>query len=248
MPDREESDLIAKLHRLSSLRAADDPIFPPDPAEPFRADDPAALAALVRGTGPADSALVRDSEARRHLEKNRLRKLLAGRQIDLSALTGDLDPESSEHAVFQVRENRVWKVTRHGLYGLAPSAHFPSEPHTPVEYLDRLALQNAYFEDDIRVLGYGVTPRNELSIVTSQPFVQAMVDAEGNPMQPDTDRDIAPYMLVRGWSPSKHVRIDETWYHPDGLVANDAAARNFILQPDGSVAPIDLMLTRQLER
>jgi hypothetical protein len=113
-----------------------------------------------------------------------------------------------------------------------------------VEYLDRLALQNQYFDDDVRVVGYSLTPQHELAVVTTQPFVESMQDAEGNPMHPDLERDIVPYMEARGWQKSKDWRVDYSWFHPDGVVARDVRPRNFILQSDGQPVPIDIMLTR----
>lgn len=85
-----------------------------------------------------------------------------------------------EHDYFLVGD-RVWKVTRHGVFGLCPgielalvsSAEDPRRFHlweaTPFEYLERMALLNQLVPELNSLEGVMVQADGDIAIVTSQP-------------------------------------------------------------------------------
>ena len=138
-----------------------------------------------------------------------------------------------EHLVFYRQSNRrYYKATleeRQKGYGIALGSY--SRGATPSEYLDRQALHNRIFEDDIR-LEYVLENGGFPVIVISQPGVrgsapkQEMVDA---------------MMVAKGFD-----RIAEgAFYDADaGLLIFDLLPRNAILTEDGGVYPIDPVIQR----
>lgn len=101
-------------------------------------------------------------------------------------------------------------------------------PATPLEYLDRLALQNDLFGDSIEFLGF-VKQRVGWSLVTSQAFLTGE--------KPAIDQ-IAAMMASYGFR-----RLDgENAYFraSDRLAVFDAHARNFVLT-DGIPVPFDVI-------
>jgi hypothetical protein len=130
-----------------------------------------------------------------------------------------------EHSVFyQPETGRVLKVTKPGLYG--------AQAEDAGAYLQRWALQNRIFHDDVHVEGYVMLPgEHEASIVISQPFIEGR-DA--------TPAEISDFLRSKGF-----VEIEsEKWVHPitgikvwDGITPGNVIARE-----DGTMMPIDLQL------
>jgi len=102
---------------------------------------------------------------------------------------------------------------------------------TPSEYLDRQALHNRIFEDDIR-LEYVLENRGFPVIVISQPGVKG-----GSPTQAAIDA----MMLAKDFeviAPGAYYDCEE------GLLIFDLFPRNAILTEDGDVFPIDPVIQR----
>jgi hypothetical protein len=150
--------------------------------------------------------------------------------------SGRLPPvfaRGGEHEVFfQQRTQRYLKATRldrHKGYGIALGSR--THGATPSEYLDRLALQNLIFDDDIR-LERIVANNGQPIIISSQPFIKG-----GAPTQEALDE----LMLGKGYE-----RLDEGAYYDEGagLLVFDLFPRNAIQAADGRIYPIDPVIQR----
>lgn len=147
-----------------------------------------------------------------------------------------LPPEfgrGGEHQVyFQKHDQRCLKATllnRQLGYGIALGSHVRGA--TPAEYLDRLALQNEIFNDDIR-LERVVLSNNKPIILTSQPFI---VGEKANTAELDE------LMLGKGYE-----KLTDGAYYAEraGLLMFDLIPRNAIKAADGHIYPIDPVIQR----
>lgn len=138
-----------------------------------------------------------------------------------------------EHQVYFHRaKRRYFKATlleRQLGYGIALGSHVRGA--TPSEYLDRLALQNLIFQDDIRlerVFANGGKP----VIVTSQPFINGVMAIAA-----------ALDELMQGKGYEK--LADGAYYDAaNGLLVFDLFPRNVIQAADGHLYPIDPVIQR----
>ena len=131
-------------------------------------------ARYTRGGAPAapdHDATERERAARIAAEQSRLIEWAKSHH----RLGGRLPPEDArggEHTVyFDEQFNRYIKSTipeKHKGYGIALGSY--THGATPSEYLDRLALQNRIFNDDLRLERIVVRNAKPI-IVTSQPFI-----------------------------------------------------------------------------
>lgn len=138
-----------------------------------------------------------------------------------------------EHEViFDHVAQRVIKITLPGFYGntlrlrtgavgLAPAA--------PLEYLDRWAWSNEFFEDDARIIGLvkdSAGPR----IAVSQPLVV------GTRPKPE---EIESFMEKLGFHPVRdtHLFFDAR----RDLLVGDAHPGNFLRNDDGQIFAIDVL-------
>jgi hypothetical protein len=138
-----------------------------------------------------------------------------------------------EHLVFYRQSNqRYYKATlaeRQKGYGIALGSY--SRGATPAEYLDRQALHNRIFQDDIR-LEYILENQGFPIIVISQPGVKG-----GSPTQAAIDA----MMRVKGFE----CIAPGAYYDSEaGLLIFDLLPRNAILTEDGNVYPIDPVIQR----
>jgi hypothetical protein len=117
---------------------------------------------------------------------------------------------------------------------------------TPLEYLDRLALQNAVFLDDFRVEGVNVSDKPSLilfeqpgqpSFVVSQEWIIA-ADAEHPTPSPD---EICVYMGEAGFEDIPEAYYG-WWRREDGVLIVDAKPDNF-LKTERGITPIDLQMS-----
>ena len=138
-----------------------------------------------------------------------------------------------EHLVFYRQSNqRYYKATlaeRQKGYGIALGSF--SRGATPSEYLDRQALHNRIFQDDIR-LEYVLENKGSPIIVISQPGVKG-----ASPTQAAIDA----MMRVKGFeviAPGAYYDSEE------GFLIFDLLPRNAILTEDGDVLPIDPVIQR----
>jgi Serine/Threonine/Tyrosine Kinase found in polyvalent proteins len=147
-----------------------------------------------------------------------------------------------EHFIQHAPDNaRVIKITYPAQYGLRmrlmrPPTRLPDQlsdiiglrPATPLEYLDRLALHNELFGDDMEFLGL-VRQRGGLSMVTSQIFLRGE-----KPAIPQ----IEAFMAENGF---RRLRGENAYFRAaDHLAVFDAHARNFVLT-DGVPVPFDVI-------
>ena len=146
---------------------------------------------------------------------------------------------------------RVVKLTYAGRFGFAADAQwfFDEEREeaaakaflrdaTPLEYLDRLLLQNEVFGDDLRLLGI-IDKARGMHVVTSQP------DIDGGLVTPE---EIIAFMAASGFTRIDAVRLGHedalAFYRPaDGLAVFDCHIGNFI-KSGPHVVPIDLIVQR----
>jgi hypothetical protein len=150
--------------------------------------------------------------------------------------SGRLPPvfaRGGEHQVyFQKHTRRYLKTTlpdRQKGYGIALGSL--THGATPSEYLDRLALQNQIFEDDIQ-LERIVANDGKPIIITSQPAIK------GNaPTQTALDE----LMLAKGYE-----KLADGAYYDEqaGLLVFDLFPRNAIQTTDGHIYPIDPVIQR----
>ena len=172
--------------------------------------------------------------------------------LDPAEYLDPAQPGGQEHLILRaVVSDRVIKLTHAGRFGLAADAQwfFDGEREeagakaylrdaTPLEYLDRLILQNTVFGDDIRLLGI-IDKARGMHVVTSQPDI---VGAEV------TQDEICAFMAASGFARIDSVRLGHEdalafFREADGLAVFDCHVGNFIKSgPD--VVPIDLIVQR----
>jgi hypothetical protein len=138
-----------------------------------------------------------------------------------------------EHRVFYRQSNqRYYKATlaeRQKGYGIALGSF--SRGATPAEYLDRQALHNRLFNDDIR-LEYILENRGFPLIVISQPGVRGLTPSQ---------TAIDAMMRTKGLEPLAPGAFYDA---KAGLLIFDLIPRNAILTADGGVFPIDPVIQR----
>jgi hypothetical protein len=140
----------------------------------------------------------------------------------------------SEHIVeLDPDRGRVLKATRpesHFGFGIAYGSQTPGA--TPGEYLDRLAIHNRIFNDQIKLERIVPVGPGELSIVTSQPFIRGR-DAK--------QVEIDNMMRGKGFE-----RIGlGAFYHPgDGLLIHDLVPKNVKVSDAGYIHAIDPVIQR----
>ena len=102
---------------------------------------------------------------------------------------------------------------------------------TPSEYLDRMALQNQIFDDDIK-LERVVENDGKPFIITSQPFIKG---------HPPTQEALDELMTGKGYE-----QLTEGAYYDEraGLLLFDLFPRNAIQTADGRIYPIDPVIQR----
>jgi hypothetical protein len=137
--------------------------------------------------------------------------------------------------------NRVIKITLPGRFGrtlrsvdarpdrqeLHHLVRFESA--TPLEYLDRLALHNDAFGDDVRVLGPIHDGLDEISIVITQQFLRG---------SRPTDREVRDFMQRAGF---RQLGAEPAFFRPaDRVAAFDAHSANFV-RTEGETVPFDLI-------
>lgn len=100
---------------------------------------------------------------------------------------------------------------------------------TPAEYLDRLALQNKFFDDDIR-LERVVLKSGRPVIVTSQPAIAGQA--------------ALPHLVDELMVSVGYERLAAGAYYREGFLIFDLVPRNAIAAADGIVYPIDPVVQR----
>jgi hypothetical protein len=216
--------------------------IPDPPAHQRGADgEDLVLAALdhLRGISPADGTtsgpppLARQEAGLREWA-NRL-----GLLLDSSAINPKLTRGGQEHDVYH-EGGRIFKVTRNGVFGFSPgielalvassqdARRFHLWDASPLEYLERLHLQNFLVPGLNALEGIIVQPGDEMSIVTSQPRFEIV---------PVTTVEIDAWFASFGFGKI----TDSAYYRPeDNLGIFDAHDKNVVRAGD-ILVPFDVI-------
>lgn len=235
MREEKPSQAGAVSAKVTGINARPDEPRPPVVADPRRTLE--ASAHFTRGGGPPAPDHDADHAGRqRRVEAEQRRLIEWARANGKIAPGGRLPPafaRGGEHQVyFQKHTRRYLKATlpeRHFGYGIALGSLVHGA--TPSEYLERLALQNSLFADDIR-LERIIANRGFPIIVTSQPAIKGMMPSQ---------RALDELMRTKGYE-----RLADGAYYdaPSGLLVFDLFPRNAIQTDDGLIYPIDPVIQR----
>lgn len=193
------------------------------------------------GTSPARSREILRGRQERDLltwarENNRL--------IDPVSYLALLEDEGEEHRVWlNTSSQRYFKATHTGRFGFAvialPDGSLELTAATPLEYVERLLVQNSLFGDSIRLEGIA-TETGGTVILTSQPNI------EGDSVTAD---EMLAFMSKLWFKPLRGLSLGRpgalAFYRDlDEVAAFDAHPGNFVKDENGVVLPIDLVLLR----
>ena len=198
--------------------------------EPTAADD---------GRGSPSSS--RDVETRSLKDSRRLAQAdqatLASLRAAHPEFSRDPDPKfpndgGAEHVVQNIGDGLAHKYSTGFGHIIDGNGKYP--PARAQEYLDRVQLINESFHAKIKVVG--ISEHNGTTgIATTMPWING---AGRNP----SELQVGRMMAARGFEQTGY---NEVFYNPSTRVlAHDAAPRNFILDQDGVVHPIDLGMQR----
>jgi hypothetical protein len=213
--------------------------------------------------GDAQSALesaaryLRGSPRPARTDAAREREILRGRQVrDLFAwaeensgviVSGDylpfIEDAGQEHRVWlDALKQRYFKVTHPGRFGFSIIVSGAGEmPElvgaTPLEYLQRLLLQNSLFGDDVRLVGVAHETQ-WTTIMTSQPNIT------GDEV---SKQEIENFMRRLCFKPLRGLSLGNpgslAFYRDlDEVAVFDAHPANFVKDSTGVILPIDLIL------
>ena len=172
-----------------------------------------------------------------------------GNDLGLLLDPADLPPKvvrgGQEHELFHdVSSDRYLKVTRNGVFGLSPgielalvsSAENARRFHlweaSPLEYLERLHLQNLLVPGINTFEGLILQPGGDLAIVTSQPRFDIV---------PVTTAEIDSWFASQGF-----VKITDSAYYrvEDNLGVFDAHDKNLVRADEDILIPFDVIPCR----
>lgn len=195
---------------------------------------------------PARTSPARDREI---LRGRQARDLVAwaresGCLIEPSFYLPHLEDAGEEHRVWLDEETqRYFKATHAGRFGFFVLALDDGTAEltgaTPLEYLERLQLQNELFTDDIRLIGVALE-REQVVIITSQEAIR------GGDVTAD---EMLAFMAKLWFQPLHGLTLGRpgalAFYRDlDETAAFDAHPGNFVKDDNGVVLPIDLILVR----
>lgn len=148
-----------------------------------------------------------------------------------------------EHDVrFDADAGLWWKYTKPNLAGFTVARREDGRPFLlnalPLEYLERLIMQNEVFEDEIEFQGVCSDKANS-RIVTSQP------DIAGRPATLD---EITTGMIAMGFDllPWRGIGYENSLaFQMDDIFVWDVHPANMVVTDDGALVPIDVILTRR---
>lgn len=110
---------------------------------------------------------------------------------------------------------------------------------SPLKYVERLALQNMLFGDEIRIEGVAFD-ESQIEIITTQPWIVA------SPRQPlPSQTEIDTYFSILGFRKAELIPDVPLFFHPElGILVADAHDRNILRNENGVPVPIDLAIGR----
>lgn len=199
-----------------------------------RLRDPAQILESFASQGDSTGSLRSDDRQRRKYGRTRLSAagLLSWAQGSGHTLNpapfvnmgGENLPQGGEHTVlFDPATSRVIKLTKPGFFG--------AQGEDAQAYLERWALHNRAFSDDVAFEGLVTLPGEGMPrAVISQAF------AQGRDATPDEQRD---YLIEKGF----HEMDDGRWIHPiREIVAWDTITPGNAIMTDEGVRFIDLQM------
>lgn len=222
--------------------ASPSPRPPADQREPDQGDLVLAALDFLRGSVSADvgtcgsPTLARQKEDLRQWA-DRLGLLLSPEDLPARVIRG-----GQEHELFHDEAtDRYFKVTRNGVFGLSPgielalvsSAQDARRFHlweaSPIEYLERLHLQNLLVPGLNAFEGLIVQPGDEMAIVTSQPRFDIV---------PVDTGEIDVWFASLGF-----VKITDAAYYraEDNLGVFDAHDKNLVRAAEDVLVPFDVI-------
>lgn len=195
---------------------------------------------------PAGTAQARDREILRgRQERDLLAWAREGRGlIDPFTYLSRIEDRGEEHRVWlDLASQRYFKATHPGRFGFAvvalPDGSLELTGATPLEYLERLLLQNSLFGDHLRLEGVA-SENGKTVLLTSQPNIadEAVSDSE-----------MSAFMAKLWFAPLRGLSLGRpgalAFYRDlDEVAAFDAHPGNFVKDGNGVVLPIDLILLR----
>jgi hypothetical protein len=148
----------------------------------------------------------------------------------------------AEHSTFfDVADGVAFKVTFDGRFGHC--LRDEGAIATPLDYLERLALHNELFADDILLHGL-LESSSGMRLVSSQPWIVAPIE-QPSPAQEDIDLFLGEFGFVRsGAFPDGFVYFNAE----ADLVIGDAQPANVLIDEAGVLHPIDLVIARPAAR
>lgn len=175
-----------------------------------------------------------------------------GRSLTPDQYLGKIDGGGQEHRVWHdLKQRRYWKATHAGRYGWVAALDFrfnkrtqEDEPYIgmgealPLEYLERLKLQNETFADDIKLEACAIE-KEGLTVLTSQPFVK------GRKPKPAAILEMMRLFQFER-IPGLPANTEESfsfYRRADHVAALDAHTGNFLASGD-LIIPIDLVMVR----
>lgn len=167
-----------------------------------------------------------------------------GRLTEPSSYLGSVQDAGEEHRVWlDVPSQRYFKATHAGRFGFSvialPDGILELTGGTPLEYCERLLLQNSLFGDSIQLEGIAAEADGTV-VLTSQPNI------EGDPIAAD---EMVVFMSKLWFQPLRGLSLGRpgalAFYRDlDEIAAFDAHPGNFVKDENGIVLPIDLVLLR----
>lgn len=146
-----------------------------------------------------------------------------GAVLDPAGFVGEKVGGGEHSVVFDEVNGRVFKLTKPGLFG--------AQAEDAGAYLERMALSNRVFGDDVKFEGIVNLPgEHESRAVTSQPFVK------GRDATPEEQVD---YLRGKGF-----IEHDGRWVHRilGVSVWDTQTPGNVITKPDGTMQAVDLQV------
>lgn len=147
-------------------------------------------------------------------------------------LSSPPDDEGNEHQVwFQAETRDVLKATWPDFFGLLVIHRANEEQKaSPIDYLERWALHNELFGDEVAFLGALATDSG-LRLLIRQPAIAGT---------PATEEEIRHFFISSGWQ-SFVIEGNVAYFDPERrVVISDTHRGNLIKMDDGLLAPIDL--------
>lgn len=152
--------------------------------------------------------------------------------------------ETREHEVrFDEATGLWWKFTRPNSAGFTVDWYEDGRPYmlnaSPLQYLDRLILQNDVFADQIEFRGICFDIKGAHRIVITQPDIpgRAATAAEIEAKMIEMEFETLPWTGI-GYEHSLAFKSAE------GITVWDAHPANMVVQDNGTLVPIDVIMVR----